>query len=311
MTKGCHMFRRALGWQGGYQEKSVYWNHDETIWSAFDRNHAQNRYWCAFGTEHPDKGRMLDIIVECNPPHSGVDRRCAGAFVEQDGEIYLAHSGKIGGGRKGIGKSAFLNAYPHGNWQVVQWPDKHETEMVIIGSVDGTRLPVQIAAFVREVERFKQYAAKGQKRSVSTPSEPSFSPEFAGKRRPYTVRATIESRCDHGFVVNTLQAELEKRGIARIGKDCPRDLFVLSKNGRVRFLFEAKTDLATGSIYQGIGQLVYHTTGCANKPQRVFVLPGMPKAKTRAVLTRLGIKVLTYRFEGTRPVFKNLDEILI
>src|SRR5437879_1975153 len=110
MTRDCERFQRALGWQGGYQEQTVYWNQREEIWSVFDPQMAMNRCWCAFGTDDPSKHKSLNIIMECNPPHEGVDRRCGGAFLTQNRHVFLARSGKIGGGRKGIGKSAFVSA---------------------------------------------------------------------------------------------------------------------------------------------------------------------------------------------------------
>ena len=53
-----------------------------------------------------------NIVVEINIPVIP-DGRVGGVFVRQTstGKIYLMHHGKIGGGRKGIGKTAFLNGF--------------------------------------------------------------------------------------------------------------------------------------------------------------------------------------------------------
>ena len=128
-----------------------------------------------------------------------------------------------------------------------------------------------MAAFVREVAIFKDTVARGIKPPVSEANEPSFTPEFAGKPRAYTVSARIQSSCSHGFVVNELKAELERRGFKGIGKDRPRDLDVEPTKGRMEFLFEAKSRLATDSIYKGIGQLAYHSAKDERDTKRVFV----------------------------------------
>jgi hypothetical protein len=252
---------------------------------------------------------MLSITVECNPPVQGVDRRCAGAFLTDGRKTYLAHSGKIAGGRKGIGKSAFVDWHPHGNWQVVQCPDGVETEMIVIGRVDGKNLPTQMAQFVREVKSFKEATSTGKMQKDSVSAKPTFSPEFTGRKRGYRVTADIESDCNHGLVVNALAEHLEKEAFGKVGNDRARDAYVLSNGGKLRFLFEAKTDLSTSSIYQGIGQLVFHNT-ITPATKRFLVLPGAPNAKTRAVLAAIGICVLTYRLDGARAVFENLKEVL-
>jgi hypothetical protein len=68
--------------------------------------------------------------------------------------------------------------------------------------------------------------------------------------------------------------------------------------------------VTTSSVYQGIGQLVYHSASDRDGLRRVLVLPELPNAKTRAVLANIGIEVLTYCWKGSRPVFKNLKALL-
>jgi hypothetical protein len=53
-------------------------------------------------------GKSLTITVEINPPHEGEDRPVAGLFArDAENRIYLAHTGKVGGGRTGRGSNAF------------------------------------------------------------------------------------------------------------------------------------------------------------------------------------------------------------
>ena len=136
---------------------------------------------------------------------------------------------------------------------------------------------------------------------------PSFSPEFAG-HKSYARRGWIETISTHGIVMSALAANLRKLGL-RVANDRPRDLYVFSPNLQVSALFEAKTDTSTTSIYQGIGQLMFHGAAQSTPPKRVLVLPNAPKMKTCAALKRLGISVLYYQWKGETPTFKHLSEV--
>ncbi|MCG3149860.1 MAG: hypothetical protein PCFJNLEI_03325 [Verrucomicrobiae bacterium] len=309
LKKGCKTYTRVIGWQGGNYETEVYWNSQERFWFTQETTREGGRYWCPFGTWDPVTHQNLKITVECNPPCDGVDRRCAGAFLTDGNKIFIAHSGKIGGGREGIGKTAFVDSYPHGNWCEVRWPDGFENEMIVIGSIAGKRLPQQFSEFIREVRKFKRDIEAGEETPPSD-FEPGFSPEFEGKRKKYRISGDIESSCDHGKIVNQLEKCLRKLGYNRIGKDQPRDIFLLSENNALELLFEIKPDVSTTAVYQGIGQLLYHSAVDGKAPRKIFVVPEKPKPKTQAVLDKLRIDVLTFGWNGETPVFHNLKGLL-
>lgn len=75
-------------------------------------------------------------------------------------------------------------------------------------------------------------------------------------------------------------------------------------------LFEAKTELVTSTVYQGIGQLLYRSANQNPRPTLVFVIPGSADSRTASVLDCLGIHVLSFEWNENRPIFSNLDEIL-
>jgi hypothetical protein len=79
---------------------------------------------------------------------------------------------------------------------------------------------------------------------------------------------------------------------------------------RLRFLFEAKTDVTTSTVYQAIGQLLYHSATQTPPPTLVMVLPAPPDATTSRVLDRLGVKVLVFTWESQQPTFCSLSEIV-
>src|SRR2546426_6326116 len=61
----------------------------------------------------PPRSTLFPYTTLFRSPKEGINRRCAGLFVrdDDDGAIYFTHSGKVGGGREGVGKSAFLSNY--------------------------------------------------------------------------------------------------------------------------------------------------------------------------------------------------------
>jgi hypothetical protein len=103
--------------------------------------------------DDPEKTPKLSITVQINPPHEGFDRFVGGAFVQDDrGRTHLAHSGKVGGRRKGVGPSAFLSFYSGGERAFV--PERN-AEMIILGRVDAPELAENLAGYAKVVAHFK------------------------------------------------------------------------------------------------------------------------------------------------------------
>jgi hypothetical protein len=137
-----------VGWQGGSRQLDVYWHRRFGFWCHFGGRKDLNRYWCLFGVDDPQEKQMLSITVEINPPRSGVSGRVAGAFVQgPDGHIYLTHSAKIGGGRMGVGKTAFLNFCRGANLQMVESTKGKQIRRIILGRIDNVRLKAEVAQF--------------------------------------------------------------------------------------------------------------------------------------------------------------------
>jgi hypothetical protein len=100
-----------LGWRGGNDEYSLYWHPKERFWAAFSEGDFGG-YWCPYGTADPNENCTVSITCEINPPADGVNRRKGGVFLrDSTGTLFLGHTGKLAGGRKGIGKSSFLEQY--------------------------------------------------------------------------------------------------------------------------------------------------------------------------------------------------------
>jgi hypothetical protein len=203
LKRNSKSFKRYVGWQGGGGHYTLNWRSHENFWSLLEPLEIENRYWCCFGIGKPAKHGSQSIICEINPPIKGVDRRIAGIVLKDDSDVlYLAHSGKIGGGRKGIGKQCFLAYWQGENIEEVTWPDGKTTNAIVIGRLGGKRLPIQIGRFVHEVAQFKKFATTSPTviRKILTSSK--FSPEFSGKRKGYKVKGRIEASCDHGLIID-------------------------------------------------------------------------------------------------------------
>jgi len=308
LRQGAQAYKRQVGYRSGYADTTIHWHPRHGFWCLFDPEYAENKYWCCFGTVDPEGQTMLSITVETNSPYEGVNRRIGGVFVRDDeGRVYIAHSGKVGGGRPGIGKKAFWDFYGGEQVETVKWPDGQKSQMIVIGRIDREHLSAHIARFVHEVARFK--AAATSKKAVLRRERLRriFTPEFEGPRRVYEPSGEIEARCDHGTVVNRLHEALTQAGHNAVNDR--RDLYIVA-DGTVTHLFEAKTDTSTTSLYQGVGQLMLHGAALDPTPQRILVLPGRPDGATRRALGRLGIAVLVFKWEEGQPVFPRLDYVL-
>src|SRR5271157_158835 len=108
---GAERVTTVIGYPGGNEPSRVYWAGDLGIWYGW--NVIENsRYWNAFGTWSPKEHKMVPICCEINFPLNGIDRRISGAVAEDEsGRLFLAHRGRIGGGRKGIGAELFRNHF--------------------------------------------------------------------------------------------------------------------------------------------------------------------------------------------------------
>lgn len=304
LRHGASKYRRTVGYQGGGGEYDVYWRPAQAFWSLL--RPIENRYWCCYGTVDPTGQSSLPITCEANPAKAGVPRQMAGMFARDAvGRVYITHSGKIGGGRKGIGMEGFYRHY-RGQDAIQQaaMPDGRTRRVVVIGRVNDSGLPTLMGQFVHEVERIKgvlSASSEGTGPALRTLAE--FTPEFVGKKY-YKPEGDIEARCDHGLVVQALANALESVGV-KVGNDQNRDLFAV-ENGRVSVLFEVKTGLTTSNIYGGVGQLMLHSAVQDPPPSRVLVLPGEPSKATRTALAVLQIDVLVYAWKGNTPLLPDV-----
>ena len=316
LQRGAAKKRRrcTVGFRGGSHELDLLEFPDEKFWAwlgEFDEvlkstneDFVANRFWCAYGVGVPRDGQNLHITCEINPPYENPNLKYGGLFAQdRAGKVYLCHTGKVGGGRKGIGKTEFLDLYRgiRGNEVPVMIGGRNKPDNVIVlGRVDDGHLHIRISHFVREVSRVKKKIVEGDPEPIDAP--PTFLPEFSGPRRGYSPNGAIESSVHHGIVVGELAAAIEEEGYAP-HNDRARDMYLIDGRRRVSVLFEIKTNVATTDIYQAIGQLMFNGRVRDPETRLVFVAPDELEKSTDDYFEKLEIDVLRYKWSNGKPIF--------
>lgn len=155
-----------VGFPGGNEDLVVYWVPEMNIW--WGTKPARNRFWNSFGIGEPNWGstESHSIVCEANIPNGNLcNRKIATVLAKDDGgSVFLCHSGKIGGGKKGIGKKFFEENYniplP---WKKIQ-DSRGLRNMLVIGSfLSSGAFLRQLSNFVREVRRIKKLSDRKAK----------------------------------------------------------------------------------------------------------------------------------------------------
>lgn len=151
----------AIGHKGGTRRHTAFWLERLDLWAVLEVSAMKGgRYWNCFGTGRPQSQKPLEIVVEVNPPHEGANRQMAGLFALDDRkQTYLAHTGKIGGGRTGVGATAFRKTVPAKLWSEIQ-TSRGIQRAVALGPITGAKFGKQLSDFVHLVAAFKAGARK-------------------------------------------------------------------------------------------------------------------------------------------------------
>lgn len=260
-----------IGYQGENFKTKVSWSNKLRIWMHLSASGL--RFWNAFGISESGKPRAnsnISPICEINFPFSGIDRRIGGAFAEDgSGCIFVIHRGKIGGGRKGIGKTLFSNNYRGERINVKD--GEIESRVALIGALNSPRFAKQVSQFVYEIRRIKALVLRHSKNINVGHGKHGFRKEFLGKKK-FKIRKDIEAKCDHGIIVNELASVLNGIGL-NVGNDINRDLYILSLKGKIAAIFEIKTDILSTNLYSGIGQLLLNSATLTKRPRLFLTIP--------------------------------------
>jgi len=295
-----------LGHLGASEKAKVAWSERLGIW-FFSRKVAGSRYWNAFGIGRPEGGTAIAITCEINFPLCGIDRRTGGAFAQdRTGQVFVVHRGKLGGGRKGIGKSLFEDRY-RGVWEIMD-DGSEETPVAVIGQLNSPRLARQIAQFIKKIARIKEKASARSSQTELTFDELCVREELIGARHCEPERKT-DAECDRGLIVRDLADALKKCGL-RTGNDDHRDLLVMGRESRIKAVFQVLTEMTSSGLNAGAMQLLLNGLNIPENPLLILALPGAPENALRGKLKRLNIDLMIYTWHENRAVFPDLDDLL-
>jgi hypothetical protein len=295
-----------LGHPGASEKAKVAWSESLGIW-FFSSKIPGNRYWNGFGVGRPEGGGSIAITCEINFPLFGIDRRTGGAFAQdRAGRVFVVHRGKLGGGRKGIGKSLFEKHY-RGVWEIMD-DDGDQTTVAVIGVLQSPRFARQIAQFVHKIARIKETAAAFSPQAELSFDELSLRDDLIGDRYGEPEEET-GAECDRGLIVRDLTDILKEYGL-RTGNDDHRDLLIMGREDRIRAVFKVLTKMTLPDLHAGATQLLLDGLSLPEIPLLVIAIPAGPENALREKFKRLNIDLLIYQWDGDRAVFRDLDTLL-
>jgi hypothetical protein len=294
-----------LGHQGASFGAKVSWSKKLGIW-IFSQATKDVRYWNVFGIGKPQEGNHLPITAEINFPWADIDRKTGAAFAQDAwNRIYVIHRGKIGGGKKGIGKSLFEENY-RGIWA---WMEDGETlsQVAVIGALGSSRFAPQTAQFVRKIEKLKSTASLSPQTSLNF-LEVSFREELVGDP-PALPFDEVSCACDYNLIVSHLAALLHRWNF-KIGNNVNSELFLMQPDSdRISHVLAVSADSREQSVLAAAAKLLLRKSAEENHPSAILIMPEDKMNMYVQQMQRIHIEVLGYRLDGERIIFPDLGKI--
>ncbi|SDI18739.1 hypothetical protein [Variovorax sp. OV700] len=296
---------KDIGWQGGRRKhqtlnvQSGYW-----FYSA-DHKEGDNPKRLNWFGKHGD-GPGVQIAVEVNVPYAGRNDMLAGFFARhnQTGRVYLFHTGRVGGGAKGVSKDAFL-AWSALTPAIVQDANGDQRNGIVVMPIEGKGATRSAIDYVQSIIDFKQAVRDGETITPETKERErllkAYYEESSGRRKGKIKARDIDYVSRHGEVVNALSAWRTASGLVP-GEKLVKNVLIdlgLKKAGGLIEVYEVKTSSSRGDVYMAIGQLTVHSP--SESCRRIMVLPADDalKADLAAALQRNGIELIRYRLSET------------
>ncbi|HVB56289.1 MAG TPA: HNH endonuclease [Candidatus Acidoferrales bacterium] len=217
LKAGAQRFRRQkVTWPNRNKLLDVFWHEKEHFWVTFAPRMVQNRYWIGLGNEKPIGRGTVEVRCEINPPKRGINRRCAGIFLKDlRGNTYLAHSGKVGGGKPGIGKQRFISFY-RGRTVPILWSGAETTaasNVIVIGRVAEKTFLHNLAQLLADVDSFKNENEEAQLSTIAKTEDGkgTFDPANSKDAR---------KRNEIAIVIRQGQPQFRRQLLAEYGRRC-------------------------------------------------------------------------------------------
>ncbi len=295
-----------LGHPGATVKAKVLWSERLGIWMVHEKM-SGSKYGHAFGAEKPAGSSHIPITCEINFPAKGIDRRIGGALAEdRNGRIFVVHRGRIGGGKKGVGKALFDGHY-RGVWAIME-DGSAETMVALIGVLNSPRFVRQVSQFVHKVERMKNIFSSRTSQVEISFDELRFREELIGAS--YTSPLTDpSSMCDHGLIVKDLYDVLSRLGF-KAGNDPERDLLIMNARQEITAVFEVTTDASIHIIQSAAARLLLANTELPKQPRLILAVPEAIDETLNRKLKKLGVDVLLYNWKHDQAVFPGLPALI-
>jgi hypothetical protein len=268
-------------------------------------------------TGDPAESAWMQIDVQMNFPAGSYNRRMAGAFVvDGNGDVLVAHRGKLTKGKAGLAKAKVFREFAAQTEEADD--DGQPSTVILIAALDDPKLADRLWAFAAEARDVATRigAAVGdddgdndsstgesslgtsERKPSSTRKDPllklrDYFDEYAGEgssKGHSGGKRTVE----HGDVVKALEAKLRASGSSQ--KAQAIDLAIVAEEVD---LYEVKTSARTTDVYTGVGQLLIHGE-CIREllelpVRRHLVLPSAPRASHGKHIAKKGaIRIVTY-----------------
>lgn len=331
-----HTETREVTYPSGHQSRNVFFERPSGVHVRAWAPHAQDDKlvnFLLYGEPHATN--WMEIAVQLNFPAGKYNRMMAGAFVTDiNGEVFIAHRGKLTKGRAGLLKAAVFREFSP---SLVEASDGPLTStLILIASLDDAHLADRLFDFASEAREVATRLGAANKEDASdkptttAQGKGNASPVKAAKpnfqttqQRMLKLRAYFDEYAgegrtkghgggkrtvEHGDIVKALEAFL--RGNGQSQKAQAIDLAIISHDSAG--LFEVKTSARTTDVYTGVGQLLIHGECIAevlNLPvRRHLVLPGRPnEAHAKHIAGKGAMNIVTFTKEDGTYNFSGLE----
>jgi len=295
-----------LGHPGATVKAKALWSERLGIWMVHEKM-SGNRYGHAFGADKPTGSSHIPITCEINFPAKGIDRRIGGALaIDRNGRIFVVHRGRIGGGKKGVGKALFDDHY-RGVWAIME-DGSAETTVALIGVLNSIRFVRQVSQFVRKVDRMKNIFSSRTPQLEISFDELHFREELIGASYADPL-IDLASMCDHGLIVKDLYDALCRLGF-KAGNDLERDLIIANARQEVTAVFEVTTDASIPIIQSAAARLLLANADLPKQPRLILVTPESIDETIQRKLKKLAVDVLPYNWKHDEAVFPSLPVLI-
>jgi hypothetical protein len=287
-----------LGHPGGALVAKVFWSGSLGIWMYHEKI-TRNRCGHAFGLGNPTLTSPVPMTCEISFPLHGIDRRMGGALAKDRlGRVFVVHRGKIGGGKKGVGKSLFEKYY-RGTWSAMEDGDA-KTTAALVGELNSPRFVRQVAQFIRKVDKIKERISCSTQLEI-TFDEPLFREELTGAGYGSS-EWNLDMSCDHGLIVADLHESLKRKGL-KVGNDVQRDLFIVNAKKQISVVFQVISAPSAIAVHAGLSKLLLNSTDLPDKSSLILVIPRGVDISFLEKVKKLGVHTFEYEWTGDQAVF--------